>query len=120
MTDDDDWHKKVVSEFGHDVAYWKPPQITYEEQYEELCRIDDPNLAAKHARMDILLVLKSKGKLPDREGANEVVYVGNLKMLKWLKEQGVLPTSMGANWARGLAHDHIAKWLDEQKIYPSW
>ncbi len=35
--------------------------------------------------MDILLNLKNKRILSDREGANEVVYRGNLMMLQWLK-----------------------------------
>ena len=120
MSDDEHWHQKVLAEFGKKVAKWKPPQISYEIQYEELNRIDDPNLAAKYARMDILLNLKSKGKLPDTEGANEVVYVDNLKMLKWLKKQGILPTSLGARWAEGLSYFHIVEWLKKEGIHPVW
>jgi len=120
MSDDEHWHQKVLAEFGKKVAKWKPPQISYEIQYEELNRIDDPNLAAKYARMDILLNLKSKGKLPDMEGANEVVYVDNLKMLKWLKKQGILPTSLGARWAEGLSYFHIVEWLKKEGIHPVW
>lgn len=120
MSDDQYWQNKVVSEFSKEIAEHKPPRISYEIQYEELTRIDDANLAAKYARMDILLNLKNKGKLPDREGANEVVYVGNLKMLKWLKTQRILPTSLGADWAQGLGYTDISEWLRLEKIYPSW
>jgi len=89
--DDYFWYKKVNHDFN--VAKYKPEDITYQQQFLDLLSIKDPNTAAKDGRMDILLYLESKGKLPNHNGYIAAIKNGHVNVLEWLKSKDISTTS---------------------------
>ena len=91
------WKLKVGHEY-YPVSMYKPPNISYRQQYRDLINASDPNKAAKEGRLDLLVALDQKGIHPNQWGANYAAENGHLNVLEWMDQQGYPhPDQDGAN-----------------------
>jgi len=138
------WRAKIRRDLG-ELDRYKPDEISYQKQYQDLIQAKDPNNAARDGRLDLLILLGSKNLFPDRLGIglaaeNGHLHVlqwlaesdirlprgiaflaassGRLNILQWLAEREILPDQLGANWAAREGHIHVLQWLADRNIFP--
>jgi len=112
------WKAKVEYDFGS-VSQYKPEEITYRQQYEDLIQATDPDQAALEGRLDKLVVLETKNRLPTQIGANWAAGGGHLHILEWLEARGILPNDHGAGYAAERGHINVLEWLESRGILSS-
>ena len=143
---DDLWRMMVARDFGPEIIPYKPPNISFRQQYEDLRNLRDTSTSTTRAvqsnRLDILLILEKilpitnywatqvaagYGNIPlldwyyrrghlDDRTANTAAETGQLDVLKWLKERSILPSPFAIDKAREAGRQQVVDWLLQQDI----
>lgn len=114
------WEKKIISKYGLDITFLKPPHMLYHEQYRQLVNADLNN-AINLERLDLFAVaLDMQKESLDEEYIddimNELGERGMDKFLEWAMKEGYVIDEIVANGAAMYGHVHTLKLLQTHGI----
>lgn len=132
------WYRMIIRDFGQEVLQYKPPNETYQQQYEYLYRVTHEETNTKLAtylsgeipfpssvtgneivngRIDALIALRDIG-IPLEYVDENAARFGQLEILKWYESQGLQLSPEDADGAARGGYLDILKWLAERGILP--